>query len=284
MKYTTFQFLGEAGSGKSSTVAMLALDWAEGKAPPDLQQFDFVFLIALRNIDSDIPLEEVVIKQHGRFKARKVLKKHIKYILDGSTNSKVLLLLDGYDEYTKGTNTEIDEAITNTIGDCFIIVTSRPGDYMDKTDQEQMDGEIQIKGLSEESIREYATKYLGSKEKCEDLLNKSKESGINELLRIPIILLMVCVLYFFTEHLPTSKTEIVWQIIKMCMDRSTLKQLGKMSSEIAELDELLLILGELSWMALQRDRKQLLINKVLFQFDIKILFVYIIKNSTKIKE
>ena len=201
---------------------MLALDWAEEKAPSELQKFDFVFLVALRTIDSNIPLEEVVIKQHGRFKARKVPKEHIKCILDGSTESKVLLLLDGYDEYTKGTNTDIDEAITNTIGDCFLIVTSRPGDYMNKTDQEQMDGEIQIKGLSEESIREYATKYLRNKEKCEDLLNKSKESGINELLRIPIILLMVCVLYFITEHLPTSKTEIVWQIIKMCMDRSTL--------------------------------------------------------------
>ena len=205
-------------------------------------------------------------------KARKVPKEHIKCILDGSTESKVFLLLDGYDEYTKGTNTDIDEAITNTIGDCFLIVTSRPGDYMDKTDQDQMDGEIQIKGLSEESIRQYATKYLGNKEKCEDLLNKSKESGINELLRIPIILLMVCVLYYITEDLPTSKTEIVWQIIKMCMDRSTLKQIGKVSNEIAELDELLYILGELSWQALQRDKKQLLINKVLFYFDTKQIY------------
>ena len=184
-----------------------------------------------------------------------------------------MLLLDGYDEYTKGTNTEIDETITNTIGDCFIIVTSRPGDYMAKSDREQINGEIHIKGLSEESIREYATKYLGSKEKCEDLLNKSKESGINELLQTPIILFMVCVLYFITEQLPTSKTVIVWQIVKMCIDRSTIKQLGKVSSEIAELDELLYILGELSWQALQRDRKQLLINKVLFYFDMNILIL-----------
>ena len=247
---------------------MLALDWAEDKAPPELQRFDFVFLIALRNIDSDIPLEEVVVKHHGRFKARKVPKEHIKYILDGSTKSKVLLLLDGYDEYTKGTNLEIDEAITNKLGDCFIIVTSRPGNYMDKDDRERMDGEILIKGLSEESIREYTTKYLGSREKCEDLLNKSKESGIDELLRIPIILLMVCVLYCVTENLPSSKTQIVWQIIKMCMDRSTLKQLGKISSEIAELQEMLYILGELSWLALQRDTKQLLIKKVLFYFHV----------------
>ena len=134
--------------------------------------------------------------------------------------------------------------------------------HMDKTDREQMDGEILIKGLSDESIREYATKYLGSKEKCEDLLNKSRESGIDQLLRIPIILLMVCVLYFVTDDLPTSKTQIVWRIIKMCMDRSTLKNLGKVSSEIVELAEMLYVLGELSWLALQRDTKQLLIKKV----------------------
>ena len=50
---------------------MLALDWAEEKAPSELQKFDFVFLVALRNIDSNIPLEEVVIKQYGRFKSQK---------------------------------------------------------------------------------------------------------------------------------------------------------------------------------------------------------------------
>ena len=241
---------------------MLAMDWAEDKAPPELQQFDFVFLIALRDVDSNVPLEHVVLNQHGRFQAQKVPLIHINQILDGSTNCKVLLLFDGYDEYQKGTNPDIDNAITNTCGDCFLIVSSRPGDYMDKDDREQMDGEIQIKGLSRESIREYANIYLENEEKCEDLLERAHSAGIYELLRIPIILLMVCVLYYTTEELPSSKTKIIWKLILMCIDRSALKHLGKKANEITNLDEMLYLLGKLSWEAFQRDTKQLLIKKV----------------------
>ena len=222
---------------------MLAMDWAEDKSPPELQQFDFVFLIALRDVDSNVPLEHVVLNQHGRFQAQKVPLIHINQILDGSTNCKVLLLFDGYDEYLKGTNLDIDNAITNTCGDCFLIVTTRPGDYMDKNDREQMDGEIQIKGLSGESIREYANIYLESEEKCVHLIERAHKAGIYELLRIPIFLLMVCVLYYTTEEIPSSRTKIIWKLILMCIDRSALKHLGRKSSEISNLDEMLYLLG-----------------------------------------
>ena len=140
-------FVGEGGSGKSCTLAMLAMDWTEDKAPPQLQQFDFVFLITLRDVDSDISIEQLVIKQHKRLKAKKIAAEKVKSILEGTVRSKVLVMFDGYDEYKKGTNTDIDAAISDTIGDCFILVTSRPGDYMDKDDRNQMDGEIQILGL-----------------------------------------------------------------------------------------------------------------------------------------
>ena len=81
----------------------------------------------------------------------------------------MLLLLDGYDEYKKGTNTDIDDAIADTIGDCFLIVTSRPGDYMKKIDRDQLDGEIIITGLSPENIEKCSAKYLGSTELSQSL-------------------------------------------------------------------------------------------------------------------
>ena len=46
----------------------------------------------------------------------------------------MLLLLDGCDEYTEGTNKALDKAIESGIGNCFTILTSRPGtDSGDKT-------------------------------------------------------------------------------------------------------------------------------------------------------
>ena len=205
---------------------MLAMDWAEDKAPPELQQFDFVFLIALRDVDQDITLEEVVIKQHQRLKVMKIPKEKVKLILEGATRSRVLLLFGGY-EYKKGTNTNIDDAISDTMGDCFILVTSRPGDYMDKDDCDQMDGEVQIIGLSRQSIKECASKYLESMNKADELMKQTDKRDISELLRIPIILLMVCFLYHKNHTLPNTKTDIVKKIIWMLIDRASLKHLGK---------------------------------------------------------
>ena len=106
-------------------MAMLAMDWAEDdttvepiskKAKSDsddtergLKNFDFVFLIQLSKVDSNVSLEEVIIQQHGQLKSKNVPKEQISTILQ---KRKVLLLFDGYDEYKKGTNTAIDDAIT----------------------------------------------------------------------------------------------------------------------------------------------------------------------------
>ena len=112
------------------------------------------------------------------------------------------------------------------------------------------------------AYKECASKYLESRERASYLLEQSEKAQIKELLRIPIVLLMVCILYHEHQSPPSSKTDIVWKVILMCMDRSTLKHLGKKSSEIADLDEILGALGRLSWESLQRRTKQLLIRKV----------------------
>ena len=65
---------------------------------------------------------EIIRKQHDRLK--RVVNEYIESILEGETNHKVLLMLDGYDEYKPGTNDDIDRAIESTIGNCFLILTS----------------------------------------------------------------------------------------------------------------------------------------------------------------
>ena len=264
-------------------MAMLAMDWADDDTTAEpiakrtrldsdskasLKNFDFVFLIQLNKVNSNIPLEEVIIQQHSRLKSKNVPRDQIATVLQ---RKKVLLLFDGYDEYKKGTNSATDDAITNTIGNCFVIVTSRPGDYMEKSDVDQLDGEIAITGLSKENIKKCAAGYLQSllaiqndmgaaENACKNLIEQAKKAELDELLRIPIILLMVCVLYSNEQSLPDTKTGIVWAIIKMCMDRSTLKHLGKKWNDIENIEEMF-HLGELSWLALQRKTKQLLIKR-----------------------
>ena len=153
------------------------------------------------------------------------------------------MLLDGYDEYKKGTNDDIDTAIEDTIGKCFLILTSRDGDYISKDILNKMDGEIEITGLSDENILHCATEYLESENIAKDLIEKSIIAGIQNLLYTPIFLLMVSILYYTKKKLPESLTQIVESIVYMFIDRSTVKHFGKKASEIIGLKHMLYKVG-----------------------------------------
>ena len=205
-------------------------------------------------------LIEIIKKQHDGLK--RVANEYIKSILEGETTHKVLLMLDGYDEYKPGTNEDIDSAIESTIGNCFLILTSRPGDYLSKSIRDQMDGEIVIEGFSKQNIEVCGTKYLKSHEKSEQMLKQAKETGTDVLLHIPIILVMTVVVFIQEESLPKTKTGIYETIFRLSMDRTTLKTFGCKSANISKISELLYALGELSWNALQNDVQQLLLKQV----------------------
>ena len=205
-------------------------------------------------------MTEIIRKQHGGLK--QVTDQYIESILEGKTNHKVLLMLDGYDEYTPGTNADIDEAIESTIGNCFLILTSRPGDYLSKSIRDQMDGEIVIEGFSNKNIEKCSTKYLDSREKSKGMLEQAKMTGLYALLHIPIILVMAVVVFLEKKSLPRTKTEIYKTIFQLVIDRTTLKTFGCKSAAISKLEDLLYWLGEFSWNALQDDVQQLLLKKV----------------------
>ena len=125
--------------------------------------------------------------------------------------------MDGYDEYQPGTNKEIDRAIDATVGNCTLLLTSRPG-YLKKQTRDKMDGEIMIEGFSEDNMARYSELLLGTKEKRKAMMKQVENSGIKELLKVPIILLMACTLFLEKKKLPETKTEIVGTIFKLAMD------------------------------------------------------------------
>ena len=257
-----YYFSGRAGTGKTSSMAMLAQDWVsedEGRSmKTKLSQFDLVFFIELRYVNNNSSLEQMIMKQHGLV-GKKVTESQIRSILE---EQSVLLILDGYDEYTKGTNNDIDTAIEHTVGDCFLILTSRDGDYINKETLDKFDGEIEITGLSPSSIYQYAAKYLESEEMADRLIMEASSLMIKDLLQIPIILLMVCVLYFKEQKLPKSHTAIIDRIVEMILDRSALKHFGRKWRKIPGLETKLYQLGELAWKTLKSKTRQLLLSKV----------------------
>ena len=164
-KYILLHSVGEAGSGKSSAMSKLAVDWAkseasEGSAEGDEpaksgesttmlnDRFDLVLLILLKNVKSDDKLSKLIIDQHHLNKqGSEISEDEINFILQ-DPGRKILFIFDGYDDYKKGTNSAIDAAITGKTRNSLILITSRP-DYMDKVDRSKLHGEIQIRGFDE---------------------------------------------------------------------------------------------------------------------------------------
>ena len=250
---------------------MLALDWAEDTQSA-LQQFQFVFFILLRHIEGSKSLEEIIMKQHGRLETENVSPSEVKAILQGETNSNILLMFDGYDEYSEGTNEDIDKILLNGKDNCMIIVSSRSGNFLHQI-KSSIDEEVRITGFSQENIIKCAEQYLGSKQLSQTFLNQAEQAGVHSredpsffrydgLLHVPIILLMACAVFIENKYLPSSKTAIFDQVVHMCISRTTLKTMGKTASEVNNLQELMVKLGKLAWEALNRQSKQLLLYKV----------------------
>ena len=252
---------------KTTSMAMMALDWVKGKE--ELKKFDFVFLIRLRHADKASSLAELIISQHNRLEVMEVQTEKVKAILKGKTKHKTLLMLDGYDEYKPGTNKDIDDAIEKTVGSSVLILTSCPG-YLDKTIRPTMRNIATIKEFNYENIMKSSELLLGSTEKAEAMIDQAEEAGIYDLLHVPIILLFSCIVFQEHNSLPKTQTEIYQAIFKLLIDRSAEKDESLKNMDKDSLDNLLDILGKASWEALQKDTGELLLNKVNVTYKILI--------------
>ena len=80
-----------------------------------------MFLLPLRNVDENCSLAQLLVNEYELEDTDIEL---VDDIIRGKTKYSTLLLLDWYDEYTPGTNTELDAAVQKHLGKCFLILTS----------------------------------------------------------------------------------------------------------------------------------------------------------------
>ena len=151
----------------------LALIWSDGTLH-EMQKFDFLFHICLKNVRKNQSIEHMIIEQHKGLSGNSVQLEEITTILDGPISRKILLLLDGYDEYKPGSNADIDTIITRcSLRYCCVIITARETKELPKIRQ-FMDAEAEIAGFDKARVEEYITKYLGSSEMCRELLEHAQ--------------------------------------------------------------------------------------------------------------
>ncbi len=259
LKTSDFCFSGIGGIGKSTALKYLALSWVKGR--PELSKFDFVFHIALKDVQSKTSLEKIILEQHKGLTANNVTEQEISDLLNGKYQRNILVLIDGFDEYHTGTNHQIDSLLERScLWDSWIILTSRPFDKVDSL-RVHFDAEATIIGFSDENIQIYATKFLESEEMGKQFLEIGKRNQILDILRIPLILQMMCVLFQSGQNLPKSKTQATRAMVDWSVKYSAYRQTHP-SVASAEVDEMVYKLGRLAWKSLQSDVQQLLLNKV----------------------
>ncbi len=266
-----FILTGTGGVGKSTSLKHISLAWASGQSD-QLNQFDFVFHATLKFAKENQTLEDMIIEQHAALKRQKAYPAEIKKILEGEMNQKILLLLDGYDEYKKGASSDVDNVLVRqSLPHSCCLLTSRDNKEVAEL-RPHMDVEAEITGFDPERVEDYITKYLGSAEKGQKLislaaknqLRRETDEGIDYgIMQVPIMLHMICVLFQRKISLPKTRTEIVSAIATRCPDWEEIRKSGKKTKTEWKkaLDIALTCLGELAWKRLREGNKDLVFLK-----------------------
>ena len=251
------------GMGKSTTMKHFAISWAD-ETSEELKKFDFVFHISLKHVKNNSPIENIIIAQHNGLKAKDngVTQAEIRLIL---TEQKVLLLLDGYDEFKAGINPDIDDTIKKErLWKAWVVLTSRETEPV-KDIKKYMSREVEIKGFNEENVETYTTACLESSEKKDELLEKARAAGLGDpqdwgLLTVPIFLQIVCILFLSNLPLPKTRAGLLQAIVDRCMNREAIRLKGKKAEESAK--KALYKLGKLAWEGLKKRGQKLIFTKV----------------------
>ena len=164
---------------------------------------------------------------------------------------KVLLILDGYDEYSAGKQSPVDEIWKrNQLSDCCVIITSRQM-TTDKL-REPSDAQFEINGFDDERKQEFARRFLKDEDDVRKFRHYLWEQHLEDLAEIPLLLLILCLLWKEKDRkeLPKKRVEIFNQFVKTLFPHMREKQSAESVFNIEYYSEELYALGRLAFEAL----------------------------------
>ena len=234
-----------------------AISWAKGSSE-ELKDIDFVFHIALKTVKSNNDIEEIIISQHKGLKGHDVQPHEIRKLLKNYAKQKIVILLDGYDEYRPGTNDDIDNAITKDyLWNCTVVLTSRDTEELREL-RNFMDTEIEIIGFDKEGVEDYVTKFLEGPEKSDELLANAEAWDIKNrlvnygILHIPIFLHMICSLFKSGILIMKGKVAVISAIVERCLNYESIRKTEK--KRMNDGTKVITDLGQLALKGLQKEQ------------------------------
>ncbi|KAL9970926.1 hypothetical protein ACROYT_G023386 [Oculina patagonica] len=214
---------GRPGIGKSTFSQKIAVDWANGKNE-SLKRFDLLLLIKLRDVCEiqDFPSILKASELLARDSSISIDSLH-EYVLQNQ--NKVLLVLDGYDEYNAESSSPIREIWEGgQLRDCHVVVTTRQmeGEELIRSSHVQ----CEIRGLdSEEQVNEFASKFITDPKEIEEFDRYLDSRDLWEIAEIPLLLLMLCLIWMdrHRKALPKSRLKLHERFVETLLLHMTTK-------------------------------------------------------------
>ena len=165
---------------------------------------------------------------------------------------KVLLILDGYDEYVYSSKNESPVYKIwkkSQLRNCCVVITSR--EMKAETLRNCSDVQFKIDGFNDERQEEFARRFLKD-EDIEEFFEYLEDHDLSDLAQIPLLLLMLCLLWGKTkrEELPKERADIFAQFVKTLFDHLREKQSAEESLSAKDYSDELYALGSLAFEAL----------------------------------
>ena len=248
---TVCSYLCHLGIGKTVFTKKATFDWSQQRYSETLGAFDLVLLVRLRDVSNlqDVP---------SILEASEVLDGNGPISIDNLYDyvrrhqEKVLLILDGYDEYVFSSRNEspvLKIWKKSQLRDCCVVITSR--EMGAETLISFSDALFKIDGFNDERQEEFARKFLKDDQDVKEFLKYLEKHDLRKLAQFPLLLLMLCLVWTKTtrEELPKERAEIFALFIETLFDHMNQKQSAEWVSAKDYSDELY-ALGRLAFEAL----------------------------------
>ena len=241
---------GKPGIGKSTLTKKLAVDWSRGNKEI-LKKFAVVLLIKLRDVcntqDFCAMLQKAELLSAGD---PMVFSQLYDYIL--RNQQKVLLILDGYDEYSAEKSSPVHLIWKGSqLRDCTLLVTTRPL----KKDELRpgSHAQFEICGFDDWQVKKFAVKFLHHQTELHKFTKFLYERDLWGLAEIPLLLLMLVLSWKKYQGPLTSRSDLYYKFCQTLLDHVTAKTSDETPRSMDEYREDLVKLGELAWQALLND-------------------------------
>ena len=245
---------GRPGIGKTVFTQKATFDWSQHRFEGKLGRFDLVLLVKLRDVCNlnDVP---AILRDANLLASDGPISTDNLYDYVRRHQEKVLLILDGYDEYVHSAASQspvLHIWEKKQLRDCCVIITSR--DMKAEGLKSSSDAQFEIDGFDRKRQEEFARRFLKDDQDVEEFFKYLKQQDLEDVAKIPILLLMLLLVWKEKdrEGLPSSRVMVYFKFLQTMFNHMSEKQ-KKPAEKVDDHKEELCKVGELAFDALLQD-------------------------------